>query len=144
MRLLPRKPLVALAFLLIAGCTHMPVMSMIKLAQVDFASTNPAELRAALKLPRALQPRAQGMVLRISVKTTDGQALTQEFALQELSDPSDLLPLRAEVSPGTHIFVYRISPADLPRLSDLRAKALAKPCSGRGNLEPPAAGMPER
>ena len=126
MRLLPCKPLVALAFLL-AGCTHMPVMSMIKLAQVDFASTDPAALRAAVKSPLALRPLAQGTVLRISVKTTDGQNLTQEFALQEVFDQSELLPLRAEISPGTHIVVYRISPADLPRLTDFRATALAKP-----------------
>src|SRR5262245_57227072 len=100
MRWLTCKPLVALAFLL-AGCTHMPVMSMIRLAQIDFASTNPAELRAAVKLPRGLEPRAQGTVLRVSVTTTGGQELAQEFALQELSDPADLQPLRAEISPGT-------------------------------------------
>src|SRR5262245_12386261 len=135
MRFLPCKPLVALAFLL-AGCTHMPVMSMIKLAQVDFSSTDPAALRAAVKLPRGLQPRAQGTVLRISVKTTDGQELTQEFALQEISDQSERLPLlRTETSPGTHIVVYRINPTDLPRLADFRAKALAQPrVRGGGTL----------
>jgi hypothetical protein len=110
----------------------MPVMSMIKLAQVDFTTTNPAELRAAVKLPRALRPRAQGTVLRISVKLSNGQELTQEFALQEVSDPSDLLQLRAEVSPGTHIFAYRIDPADLPRLVDFRTKAVAQPRIRRG------------
>jgi len=125
------KSLVALAFPL-AGCTHMPVMSIIKLAQVDFASTNPAELRAAVKLPRSLQPRTQGTMLRISVKKSDGQELTQEFALQEVSNQSELLPLRAEISTGTHVFVYRINPTDLPRLADFRARALAQPRIRRG------------
>jgi hypothetical protein len=110
----------------------MPVMSMIKLARVDFTSTNPAQLRAAVKLPWALQPRAQGTVLRISVKTSDGQDLKQEFALQEISDPTDLLPLRAEMSSDTHIFAYRIDPADLSRLIDFRATALAQPRVRRG------------
>jgi hypothetical protein len=128
------KSLLALAFLL-AGCGHVPVMSLIKLARLDLASTNPAQLRAAVKLPHALQPRTQGMVLRVSVKTTSGQELKQEFALQEISDPIDLLPLHAELSPGTHIFAYRIDPKDLPRLTEFRANALAQPrIPGGGTL----------
>ena len=130
---LPLRPLAMLGFLL-AGCGHMPVTSMIKLAQIDFTSTDPALWRAAVKLPRTLQPRTKGMVLQISVRASNGQERKQEFALQEISDPADLQPLRAEVSPGTHVFAYRIDPADLPRLNDFRATALAQPRRPGGTL----------
>src|SRR6267142_7217273 len=36
--------LVAFAFVL-AGCGHMPVMSMVKLARIDFRTTDPAQFR---------------------------------------------------------------------------------------------------
>ena len=42
------------ATLFLAGCGHMPVTSMIKLARVDFAKTDPAQVRAAVKLPRTV------------------------------------------------------------------------------------------
>ena len=45
-----------LIWLLLAGCGHMPVTSMVKLARVDFVATDPAGLRAAVKLPRTIRP----------------------------------------------------------------------------------------
>ena len=57
-----------LAMLAMAGCSHMPVTSMVKLARVDFETSDPAQLRAAIKLPRTLRPQPNGVALRIAVQ----------------------------------------------------------------------------
>ena len=54
--------------LAMAGCSHMPVTSMVKLARVDFETSDPAQLRAAIKLPRTLRPQPNGVTLRLAVQ----------------------------------------------------------------------------
>ena len=65
--LLPYSILVVSSVAL-TGCGHMPVGSMAKLARVDFETSDPAQLRAAIKLPRTLRARPNGVALRISVQ----------------------------------------------------------------------------
>src|SRR5262245_7779706 len=79
-----RLVLLAIAFLL-AGCGHMPVTSMIRLARADLAATDPAQLRAAVKLPRVLKLKPAGVALRIGVKLTNGEEDTQDFVLRARS-----------------------------------------------------------
>src|SRR5262245_10085186 len=90
-----------LCLLLLAGCSHMPVTSMIKLARADLASSDPAQLRAAVKLPRALRLKPSGVALRIGVKLANGAEDVQDFVLREVSDPADVLALHRELDPGT-------------------------------------------
>src|SRR5438132_13157514 len=95
---------------LLAGCGHMPVTSMIRLARADLANTDPAQLRAAVKLPRSLRLRPRGVALRIGVKIGNGEEEVQEFALREVSEPADVLILHKELDANTHIFGYRLDP----------------------------------
>src|SRR5262245_14403931 len=101
-----RPLLAALLVLLLAGCGHMPVTSMIKLARADLSATDPAQLRAAVKLPRALKLKPAGVALRIGVKLASGEEESQDFVLREVSDPADVLALHAELDAGTHVFAY--------------------------------------
>jgi hypothetical protein len=64
--------LMALVFWCACGCSHMPVTSMVKLAQVDFQAADPDRQRVAVKLPRMLKARAEGTVLRITVALASG------------------------------------------------------------------------
>jgi hypothetical protein len=130
-RLLLGKLLMALTFLL-AACGHVPVMSLVKLARIDFASTDPAQLRAAVKLPQTLKPRVQSMVLQVGVKTADGRELKQQFALRDIADPADVLALRPEMEAGMHIFAYRLDPDEISRVLAFRAAALAQRGGGGG------------
>src|SRR5215510_5950488 len=126
------RALVAFLMLVLAGCGHMPVTSMIKPARADLASTDPAQLRAAVKLPRTLRLKPSGVALRIGVKLADGAEDTQDFMLREVSDPADILSLRAELDPGTHVFAYRLDPAEAARLAAFRAALKQKQeASGR-------------
>ena len=106
--------------LLLAGCGHMPVTSMIKLARADLAATDPVQLRAAVKLPRALKLKPAGVALRIGVRLASGEEETQDFLLREVSDPADVLALRAELEPNTQIFAYQLDPAEAVRLAAFR------------------------
>ena len=128
-RFLLRPLLRACVTLALAGCGHMPVTSMVKLARVDFETSDPAQLRAAIKLPRSLQPRPNGMSLRIAVRVGRAPEEAREFALRELPAPPELA---REASGDSHVFAYRIDDADLPRLAAFRAELIAKKSSGQG------------
>jgi len=104
----------------LSGCGHMPVTSTLKLARVDFANTDPAQLRAAVKLPRLIQPQPQGVALRIGVKLASGQEEFEDFMLREASEPKDVLALHRELDADTHVFAYRLDPTEVARLTAFR------------------------
>ena len=117
-----------LAMLAMAGCSHMPVTSMVKLARVDFETSDPAQLRAAIKLPRTLRPQPNGVALRIAVQVGHAPEEARDFMLRELPGPAELT---REAGSGSHIFAYRIDDADLARLAAFRADLIAKKSSGQ-------------
>jgi hypothetical protein len=88
----------------------MPVTSMVKLARVDFETSDPAQLRAAIKLPRTLRPQPNGVALRIAVQVGRAPEEARDFMLRELPEPAELT---REAGAGSHIFAYRIDDADL-------------------------------
>ena len=124
--------LLILSMLAMAGCSHMPVTSMVKLARVDFETSDPPQLRAAIKLPRTLRPQPNGVALRIAVQVGRGPEEARDFMLLELPEPAELA---REAGVGNHIFAYRIDDSDLARLAVFRAELIAKKSSGqRGSI----------
>ena len=124
--------LLILSMLAMAGCSHMPVTSMAKLARVDFETSDPAQLRAAIKLPRTLRPQPKGVALRIAVQVGRAPEEARDFMLRELPEPAELM---REAAAGSHIFAYRIDDSDLARLAAFRAELIAKKSSGqRGSI----------
>ena len=119
-RLFARAMLCGALGALPAACGHMPVTSMVKLAGVDFAATDPAGLRAAVKLPGAIRPLREQVRLRLTVRLANGKEDTQDFRLNEVSDPADIASLRDEIEAGTHLFAYRLEPAEATRLAAFR------------------------
>ncbi len=115
--------------LLATSCGHMPVTSMVKLARVDFQTSDPALLRAAVKLPTALRPLPAGVVLRISVKRGRGPEEQREFVLRELPEPP---ALTQEAGAGTRIYAYRLDETDAARLQAFRAELMAQKNAGGG------------
>lgn len=131
-KLVRRTVCPAVVALALAGCGHMPVTSMVKLARVDFETSDPAQLRAAIKLPRGLRPLPNGMRLRIAVRVGRAPEEAREFVLRELISPGELL---REATADSQIYAYRIDDADLPRLVAFRSELIAKKSSGqRGSL----------
>src|SRR5204863_7774301 len=99
-RLLLHPLLRVLLMLAMAGCSHMPVTSMVKLARVDFETSDPAQLRAAIKLPRTLRPQPNGVALRIVVQVGRAPEAARDFMPRVLPEPSELT--RQAVA-GSHI-----------------------------------------
>ena len=117
----------------LSGCGHMPVTSMLKLARIDFANSDPAQLRAAVKLPRLVQPQPQGMALRIGVKLSGGQEAFEDFVLREVSEPKEVLVLHSELDADTHVFAYRLEPAEVARLIAFRDALKKKQAASGGS-----------
>ena len=117
-----------LSILAMTGCSHMPVTSMVKLARVDFETSDPVQLRAAIKLPRTLRPRPNGVALRIAVQVGRAPEEARDFILREMPEPAELT---REASADSHIFAYGIDDSDLTRLAAFRAELIAKKSSGQ-------------
>ena len=115
-----------LVMLAMSGCSHMPVTSMVKLARVDFETSDPAQLRAAIKLPRTLRPQPNGVALRIAVQVGRAPEEARDFMLRELPEPAELT---REAGADSHIFAYRIDDSDLARLTAFRSELIARKSS---------------
>jgi hypothetical protein len=127
-RFLLHSLLPILLMLAMAGCSHMPVTSMVKLARVDFETSDPVQLRAAIKLPRTLRPRPNGVALRIAVQVGRAPEEARDFILREMPEPAELT---REAGADSHIFAYRIDDSDLARLIAFRGELIAKKSSGQ-------------
>ncbi len=118
----------------LAGCTQMPLMSLLKIAQTDLSSTDLSRMRAAVKLPRGIEPRPAGVALRIGVRLANGHEEFQDFVLREVTAPSEVNALQSEVDSKTHIFAYRLDQRELVRLGTFRdeLKRKQQQSGGRG------------
>jgi hypothetical protein len=114
------------------GCGHMPVSSMLTLARVDFAATDPAELRAAIKLPRLIRPQPQGVSLRIAVKLASGEEEVRDFTLREIADAQDARARAPEPDADTHVFAYRLEAMEVTRLVAFRDALKSKQAASGG------------
>ena len=125
--------------LLLTGCGHVPVSTMWALRNFDSLSVDPAHLRAAVRLPRAFQPRPGGVkvVATWGRKGVPESEKKIEFALQETSLSSEGPALAQEIRHGAYLQVYRVAPDDVPRLRALQAeiaRAKAEKRADHGSL----------
>src|SRR5690348_822253 len=102
--------LIEFSLLCLAGCGHVPVTSLVRLARIDFQTTDPAKLRIAVKLPRALRARAEGTALRVSVRLADGSEESRNFALREVNEAAELA---GEADEGSEIATFAIAEREI-------------------------------
>lgn len=121
--------LALIAAAVLGGCGHMPVTSMVKLAQVDLKTTDPEKLRVAIKLPRALKPRPDGTVLRIAVKLTSGEEESRDFTLSVVAG-DEVAALAGESDAGSEMFAFAIAKNDVAQLRIFRTALLQRQKSG--------------
>ena len=123
------KRLIGLVFLACAGCGHMPVTSLVKLARIDFRVTDPDRLRVAVKFPAMLKVRADGTVLRITVRLASGAEESRDFALRAVDERD---ALAAESEPGTEIATFALAARDVAELRLFRVALIQKQKGGSG------------
>ncbi len=115
--------LAVIAMLVLAGCTQMPISSMLKLRGVRFESTDISALRAGVAFPEGLRPLHGTAKLTVEIEPGDGSKLKRSFRLQELGG-ADARALADEAGTA-NIAAYRIAPNDQPDLEAFRHQVLA-------------------
>jgi hypothetical protein len=126
------------AALLLAGCSHVPLTTIWKLATFDPARADPAVLRAALRHPDGLAVRRDGARLILTLPPAAGERAPRkvEFTLVPADGPGDREPRSRYARAGYSIEVLRLSDTDTEAVRKLQAERHA---SGGGKLEVSAA-----
>jgi hypothetical protein len=134
-----RAALGALVVAALAGCSHVPVTTALKLASFDPMTTDPAALRAAVAMPVEALPAKGGAKLVLTQARRDGSDEDKlELALEEVPLAAETGLAAVRSGPGRQIRAFRIAAADVPRLVETRqrmaARRAAEPGAFRGAL----------
>lgn len=127
----------AVLLLLIAGCgsltvmSHVPLSTMSKLATLDVMQVNPAVLRVAARLPENLEPQPGGV--RVMLRPA-GASDDEKLILEQVSNPDELALLAGFARPGSRIWVFRLTAADILRVTRIKAEATARSSSNGGSI----------
>ncbi len=123
----------ALVSLSLSACGHVPLTSIPKLLKIDFATTNIAEMRAAVRLPADIRPQPGGVILKVTSEPGAGGRHERSYALEEVADPLERAPLLGAAKDG-HLVVYRLGLRDAAQLAAFRQEmAAVEKSSGRKN-----------
>ena len=117
--------------ILLAGCSSVPLPSLIQLSRVNAQTTDLATLRVAVRLPESIKPRPGGVNMEILAKVSGEPDLKATFLLTETRDPADLSGLADAARPGFSTYAYRLAPSDIERFTLMRAGLLKKRQEGR-------------
>lgn len=118
------RSLPLLALLLLAACTSLPPGSAEALRKLDVASTGLAELRVAVDLPLALEPRPETARLVVRVGGWTGRT-EESFPLEIDAEETRLAELALAPPPGRHVVAFRLPQASLAAAEAFRQRALA-------------------
>jgi len=120
---------------MLAGCSSVPLSSLVQLTRINAETTDLAALRVAVRLPSALKPRPGGLNMDVMLKVTGEPDQKTTFFLAETHDAGDLSGLSGAARPGFSIYAYRLAPSDIERLTQMRAALLKQRQDGkRGSL----------
>ncbi len=114
---------------LTAGCaslhvmSHVPVSTMSRLSSMTLVEIDTDRLRVAARLPASLEPRPQGVKVKIDLKDGRGRSRSEEFVLEETTEPDEQAVVSAHRRPGTRISIFRLSTADAGRLRRIQTEA---------------------
>lgn len=121
---------------LLAGCGHVPLTSLPKLAKIDVRTTDLAQLRAGISLPADIRPLPGGVTMTITALPKDGRRHERKAVLEEVRDAAELASLPVLAAPGRRFTLFRLSAADVARLGAFREEMFAGPqqSGNRGSL----------
>jgi hypothetical protein len=128
--------LLALGWMGLAACSHMPISTMISLRNFDFVEFDPAQLQIAVRLPDALEPLPGEAKLSVSF-WSDGQEkdrITEQFNLSVDEGQQHKAQLARFQKQGNKIFAFSLKDNDVERVRALQTKgrAMRKEATGQG------------
>lgn len=114
-----------LAAVLLAGCSHVPLTSLMTLRRIDPLTTDPTHLFAAVRHPVALRARPGDVRLTLAVERRGGvDRRTLDIALETVPTAAPGVPRAPEAGPGQVVDIFRVPPADASRLAAFREQIL--------------------
>lgn len=117
---------VAVAMLaLLAGCgsAKQPSQAAIGFARLDAVAADPADFRAAIRLPQGFGPAQPRANLTLYASRDKGERVVTRVALIPITDGSEDFALAELKRPGFTVTALRIAPADLATLAPFRDSA---------------------
>lgn len=112
-----------LLLLILAGCSHVPVTSLGRLAKLDLMSADLKALRAAVRAPSAIAPQPGGTRLVLTYWRDGEDKKTVSAVLEEDTEPGASANLAQAAQTGTRITVFRIPESERAQLESARAAA---------------------
>lgn len=114
----------------LTGCGHVPVATILTLAQADVVAIDPADVRVAVRYPDILRPRPGGARLTLQTWTEGANEATKtDFVLIEEKQGAALTRLNGEHRRGDVLAMFRLSSEDAQRARQMQAdhrRAVAK------------------
>lgn len=139
---LMRLFVLSLFIAMLPACASVPVRSMIELARLDPMTTDPAAIRAGLRVPANIRPRLETSTLKFTTwfgKESDPAKAADRHEIALAMVEVDDAAARARLlggNKGDAVYLYQIAPADLPTLVAFRNDLATKKGSGRdGHLQ---------
>jgi hypothetical protein len=102
-----------LAGSLLSACSHVPVASLVKLANFDLLQTDPSNLRVAVRYPVSIRIPEGGARMELTLKEkASGKVLLEEsIAFEKVTSKAEKAELSAELKEGRRVEIYKL-PAD--------------------------------
>lgn len=108
------------ALLLLSACTSMPLKTLYKLATTDMMTVDPAVLRAAVRMPAWVMPRADGVTLALGMTRAGETPQQEQFTLEAIPARLEGKTLAAAASRGFEVYAYRLAQQDIARFERFR------------------------
>ncbi|MDE2445374.1 MAG: hypothetical protein KGO94_04290 [Alphaproteobacteria bacterium] len=125
-----------LAIFCVAGCTTVPLSSMVKLSSVDMGSTAPEAIRVAYITPHVLRVKQGDLFMNLRLKSNDGAYDIQkklDLLLDETPPPPNVF---ASKGPEEDVHILKLRPEDVVLFRNLQKGVNEAKAAGRkGSLE---------
>ncbi|WP_428642296.1 hypothetical protein [Roseibium sp.] len=129
--------LAALPLVLLPACSHVPLATMVKLADFDLLKTDPESLRIAVKYPDRIRIPDGGakMMLAVRDKTTGKPLQQEDLAFQKLDSKAEKAELQSELQAGYRLEIYRLPEEKVPAFRAFQAEIASMSKAERDAIE---------
>ncbi len=129
--------MLCLPLFLLTACSHVPVATMVKLANFDLLKTNPAGLRVAVRYPASIRIPEGGarMMLTVKDKKTGKLVMEEKLAFVRVSSKAERAELSAELQEGRRIAIYRLPDDKIPAFKAFQTYLLTMDKAERDKIE---------